>query len=184
MTTASTLVRATAQTLAAQADQQARDTLRRGTTMTDLTHEDEFLSHLQQGAVIGARLARAFFSPAGTTSDLARQIDALRAAGYTKTTPHDDHLRQVFGEQRWAKYAADPARIVAAAAITDAANAGHDVPALLTKVVYQRAWEDDQISKARSRTAELQQQQLEALHRRVEALEGVPWPSQEPPGSS
>jgi uncharacterized coiled-coil protein SlyX len=34
-----------------------------------------------------------------------------------------------------------------------------------------------------TRTVELQQQQLEALHRRVEALEGVPWPSQEPPGS-
>jgi hypothetical protein len=34
-----------------------------------------------------------------------------------------------------------------------------------------------------TRTVELQQQQLEALRRRIEALEGVPWPSREPPGS-
>lgn len=33
-----------------------------------------------------------------------------------------------------------------------------------------------------TRTVELQQQQLEALRDRIEALEGVPWPSQEPPG--
>lgn len=32
------------------------------------------------------------------------------------------------------------------------------------------------------RTAELHQQQIEALRRRVQALEGVPWPDQEPPG--
>jgi hypothetical protein len=149
MTTASTLVRATAQTLAAQADQQALDTLHRGTTMTDLTHEEELLGHLHQGAVIGTRLAKAAFSPSGS-SDLTKQIDTLRAAGYTETTPYDDHLRRLFGEQRWASYAADPARIVAAAAITDAASAGHDIPALLTTVVHQRAWEDDQISSARS----------------------------------
>lgn len=32
------------------------------------------------------------------------------------------------------------------------------------------------------RTVELHQQQIEALRRRVQALEGVPWPDQEPPG--
>jgi hypothetical protein len=32
-----------------------------------------------------------------------------------------------------------------------------------------------------TRTVELQKQQLEALRRRFAALEGVPWPSQEPP---
>lgn len=47
-------------------------------------------------------------------------------------------------------YAADPARVVAAAAITGAANAGRDVPALLARVVNKRAWEDDQDSAARS----------------------------------
>jgi len=109
----------------------------------------QLLTHLHQGAVIGARLARAIIGPANGSA-LAEQAAALRAAGYTETTPYDDHLRRLFGEQRWAAYAADPARIVAAAAITDAANAGHDVPALLAKVVHQRAWEDDQISRARS----------------------------------
>jgi BMFP domain-containing protein YqiC len=35
-----------------------------------------------------------------------------------------------------------------------------------------------------TRTVELQQQQqLEALRDRIEALEGVPWPSRESPGS-
>jgi hypothetical protein len=149
ITQAGTLVRATAQTLAAQADQQARDILQRGTTMTDITHEEELLSHLHQGAVISIRLARALLRPSGG-SDLAKQTAALRDAGYTETTPYDDHLRQLFGEQRWDKYVADPARIVAAAAITDAVTAGHDVPAILTKVVRQRDWEDDQVSSARS----------------------------------
>jgi hypothetical protein len=32
-----------------------------------------------------------------------------------------------------------------------------------------------------TRTAELLQQQVDALRRRVAALEGVPWPNQEPP---
>jgi vacuolar-type H+-ATPase subunit D/Vma8 len=32
-----------------------------------------------------------------------------------------------------------------------------------------------------TRTCELLQQQVEALRRRVEALEGVPWPTHEPP---
>jgi hypothetical protein len=31
------------------------------------------------------------------------------------------------------------------------------------------------------RTVELHQAQLESLRRRVQALEGVPWPDQEPP---
>ncbi|MBO0816546.1 MAG: hypothetical protein J2P30_15560 [Actinobacteria bacterium] len=30
-------------------------------------------------------------------------------------------------------------------------------------------------------TVELMQQELQALRRRVQALEGVPWPDQEPP---
>jgi hypothetical protein len=32
------------------------------------------------------------------------------------------------------------------------------------------------------RTAELHQEAIEGLRRRVQALEGVPWPDQEPPG--
>lgn len=32
------------------------------------------------------------------------------------------------------------------------------------------------------RTVELQQEVIEVLRRRVQALEGVPWPDQEPPG--
>jgi hypothetical protein len=32
------------------------------------------------------------------------------------------------------------------------------------------------------RTVELQQEAIETLRRRVQALEGVPWPDQEPPG--
>ncbi len=39
------------------------------------------------------------------------------------------------------RYVADPARIVCAAQITDAAAAGRDVPALLSRVCEQRAWE-------------------------------------------
>jgi hypothetical protein len=34
------------------------------------------------------------------------------------------------------------------------------------------------------RTAELHQEQLEALRRRVSELEGVPWPDHAPPGDS
>ena len=77
-------------------------------------------------------------------------VKALRAAGYTETTAFDGILRQELGEQRWAWYVADPARLVCTAAITDAARAGHDVAALLGKVCRRRAWEDDQQSPARS----------------------------------
>jgi uncharacterized coiled-coil protein SlyX len=34
-----------------------------------------------------------------------------------------------------------------------------------------------------TRTVEAQQVQLDALRRRVQALEGVPWPDQESPGT-
>ena len=55
---------------------------------------------------------------------LGTDVKALKAAGYREQTPYDDHLRQVLGEQRWAKHAADPARVVCAALITDGAAAG------------------------------------------------------------
>jgi hypothetical protein len=136
---ASTLIHASAQTLARQADQQAMQTLRTEAAMSELTHEDELLDHLARAGVLSAQLFRAFMNPAGTGQNIA----ALRAAGYTETTPYDADLRQALGEQRWAKYVTDPARIAAAAAITDAGRAGYDVPALLEAVVNQRRWEDD-----------------------------------------
>jgi hypothetical protein len=80
------------------------------------------------------------------SADIAR----LRAAGYTEHTRHDARLRQLLGDQRWAAYAADPARVVAAAAIADGDRAGYDMPALLAKVVSQRRWEDDSHSPSQS----------------------------------
>jgi hypothetical protein len=139
ITSARTLLHTTAETLAAQAE---REALHRGTTMTELTHEDELLTHLTQAGMLSARLARALLSPAGTS--------ALKAAGYNETTPYDDHLRALLGEDRWAKYVADPGRIKTAAAITGAARAGHEVPALLARAVNRRAWEDDAVSPSRS----------------------------------
>lgn len=147
ITQARSLIRATTEDLGRQAGRQARNTLE--DIMTDPTHEEEFLDHLTRAGILGANLARTMLAPAGTGS-LAKQAEALRKAGYTETTPYDGKLRELFGEHRWAMYTADPARIVAAAAITDAANAGHDVSAMLTRVVNKRAWEDDQISAARS----------------------------------
>jgi hypothetical protein len=88
-----------------------------------------------------------------------RTLPGSRAAGYTETTPHDDELRELLGEQRWAAYAADPARIAAATAITDGDRAGHDMPALLAKVIRQRPWEDDDRSPSKS--------VAEVLHYRV-----------------
>jgi hypothetical protein len=116
--------------------------------MTELTHVEEFLAQLTAAGVLAGRVARAASGqPAGGGPADAR---ALRAAGYSETTPFDAQLRGELGEQRWAWYAADPARIVCAAAITDAATAGYDMPALLSKVCRRRAWENDQASPARS----------------------------------
>lgn len=156
ITQASALVRATAETLACQADDQARHVLTQGETMTELTHEEEFLRHLTQAGVLSAQVVQALLgstksSRGATSADIA----ALKAAGYTETTPYDDRLRKLFGEQRWAIYAADPARIVAAAAITDAARAGCDMPALLRRAVIKREWENDGRSPARSLAAVL-----------------------------
>jgi hypothetical protein len=153
-TQASTLVA----TLAQAAEQQAVGVLaatipaRRSTTkedtMSEPTHEEEFLAQLTTAGVLAARLARA--ASGGQSPGAPSDVKALRAAGYTETTPFDAHLRRELGEQRWAWYIADPARIVCAAAITDAARAGHDVPALLTRVCQRRGWEDDHTSPARS----------------------------------
>jgi hypothetical protein len=146
MTAASTTTAPRQNTLI-QTGQPTRDVLEE--TVTEPTHEDEFLDHLTRAGILGANIVRTALAPTGN-SGLAGQAEALRRAGYTETTPHDGQLRELFGEQRWAMYASDPARIVAAAAITDAANAGHDVPAVLRRVVNKRAWEDDQMSAARS----------------------------------
>jgi hypothetical protein len=156
-TRASVLVTESLATLTQTAARQATATLpatvpsRRNSTkedtMSEPTYEDEFLAHLTAAGILTARLART-----ATGQSLSEPADAkaLRAAGYTETTPFDDCLRQELGEQRWTWYVADPARIVCAAAITDAARAGHDMPALLARVCSRRAWEDDQQSPARS----------------------------------
>jgi hypothetical protein len=146
MTRASTLVRATTETLTRQANDQARTTLQEGGIMTEPSHEEEILQHLTQAGVLTARLARTLLTPAGVGAD----TQALRAAGYTETTPYDGTLRTLLGEARWAMYAADPGRIKTAGAITDAASAGRDIPALLERAVNRRAWEDDSISPSRS----------------------------------
>lgn len=83
----------------------------------------------------------------GTTAE----VGSLSEAGYTERTPYDDLLRRLLGEQRWALYASDKARIAAAAAITDADRAGiYDMDKLLTRAVTRRPWEDDRASPARS----------------------------------
>jgi hypothetical protein len=153
-TQASTLVNTSLATLTQAAGQQAGITIpaRRNPakehTMSELTHEDEFLAQMTAAGVMATRLTRAAASqsPGAGPADVAK----LKAAGYTETTPYDEHLRRELGEQRWAWYVADPARIVCAAAITSAARAGHDMPALLAMVCRRRGWEDDQISPARS----------------------------------
>ncbi|HEX6523329.1 MAG TPA: hypothetical protein VF070_25515 [Streptosporangiaceae bacterium] len=153
---ASALVHATLDTLARTAGQQARAALSasvprknhcREDVMTELTHEEEFLGHLTAAGVLGARIARAMTGQPATDS---ADVKALKAAGYQEQTPFDEHLRRELGEQRWAKYAADPARIVCAAQITGAAKTGYDIPAMLGKVCEQRAWEDDARSPAQS----------------------------------
>ena len=139
---ASTLVQASIAALTDAAAKQAAATLTtstRGTPMSEPTHEEDFLRHLTQAGVLAARVARIRFTGPGMAADIA----GLRAAGYSEQTRHDDLLRQLLGDQRWAAYAADPARIVAAAAITDGDRAGYDMPALLIRVVHQRRWEND-----------------------------------------
>jgi hypothetical protein len=148
----SALVHASVDKLAGTADRQARAVLAtpipKEVTMTELTHEEELLSHFTAGGVMAARLLRtALGQPPGAD---APDVKALKAAGYREETPYDEHLRQVLGEQRWAKYTTDPARIVCAALITDGAAAGRDMPALLSKAADIRAWEEDTQSPARS----------------------------------
>jgi hypothetical protein len=104
--------------------------------VTTLTHEEEFLGHLTAAGVLSAQIVRAM---TGQPVGAAANVKALKAAGYKEQTPFDEHLRRELGEQRWAKYIADPARIVCAAVITDAAKAGYDVPAMLSKVCEQCA---------------------------------------------
>jgi len=155
---ASVLVHASLAALTRTADQQARAALpatsgnhskEPGDTMTELTHEEEFLSHLTSAGVLSARLLRAAFGLPGTKGEAA-DVKALKAAGYTEQTPFDEHLRRELGEPRWAKYATDPARVVCAAMITDGARAGHDMTALLARAVTRRPWEDDQVSPSQS----------------------------------
>jgi hypothetical protein len=146
---ASVLVQASVAALTEAASKQATATLTtstRGTPMSEPTHEEDFLRHLTQAGVVAARVARIRFSGPGLAADIA----GLRAAGYSEQTRHDDLLRQLLGDQRWAAYAADPARIVAAAAITDGDRAGYDMPSLLPKVVHQRRWETDARSPSQS----------------------------------
>jgi hypothetical protein len=146
---ASVLIQASVSALTGAASTQATATLTtstRGTPMSEPTHEEDFLRHLTQAGVVAARVARIRSSGPGLAADIA----GLRAAGYSEQTRHDDLLRQLLGDQRWAAYAADPARIVAAAAITDGDRAGYDMPSLLTRVVRQRRWETDARSPSQS----------------------------------
>lgn len=168
---ASALVHATAETLARQADRQARRALTGGITMSELTHEDELLAHLTQAGILSAQLARTLLNPPGAAGN--GDIAALKAAGYTETTPYDADLRRELGEPRWAKYVIDPARITAAAAITDAARAGYDVPAMLAAVVRERPWEDDSRSPAHT--------VARVLHYRVKKYMSAHPPRRTPP---
>lgn len=146
---ASLLVRASIAALTTPATQQEAVTLTtstRGTAMSESSPEEDFLRILTQAGVLAAQVARVRLSGPGMAADAA----GLRAAGYSEATQYDDPLRQLLGEQRWAAYATDPARLAAAAAITDAGRAGYDMPALLTKVVHRRRWEDDDRSPSKS----------------------------------
>jgi hypothetical protein len=143
------LVQASIAALTSTATKQATATLTtstKGTPMTEPSHEEDFLRILTQAGVLTARVARARLTGPGTTADAA----GLREAGYSEATPYDDLLRQLLGEQRWAAYAADPARIAAAAAITDADRAGYDMPAFLAAVIRQRRWENDDRNPSQS----------------------------------
>jgi hypothetical protein len=165
---ASALVHASLATLAEAAGKQAAATLTtsiRGTGMSEPTHEEEFLRVLTQAGVLTAQVARAMVGGGGnrgTSAARDAEIKGLRKAGYTETTRYDDLLHDLLGEQRWAKYTADEARIAAAAVITDAGRAGiYDMKKLLTRAVNRRAWEDDPHSPAKS--------VAEILHYRVKS---------------
>jgi hypothetical protein len=126
-----------------------------GVMMSEATHEDELLRHLTQAGVLGAQLTRAgveAFSKSGNRrpAEIAEEAARLAAAGYTRETRHDGHLRDLLGEQRWAWYADDPARIICAAMITDGERAGHDMSRLLTTAVRERPWENDPVDASRS----------------------------------
>jgi len=146
---ATVLVQASIAALTSAATKQAIATLTtstRGLRMSEPSHEEEFLRHLTQAGVLAARVARIRLGGPGMAGDVA----GLRAAGYSEQTRHDELLRHLLGQQRWAAYEADPARMVAAAAITDGDRAGYDMPALLAKVVHQRRWETDARSPSQS----------------------------------
>ena len=131
---ASVLVHASIAALTEAASQQAATTLTistRGTGMSEPAHEEELLRQLTQAGVLTAQVARAALGARAGTGASAAEMARLRAAGYSEQTRHDALLRQLLGEERWASYAADPARIVTAAVITDGERAGHDMPALL-----------------------------------------------------
>jgi hypothetical protein len=153
---ARTLVHASLATLTEAADKQAAATLTtstRGTGMSEPTHEDELLQTFTQAGVLAAQLARARVGGgnSGTSAAMDAEIARLRKAGYSEHTPYDDLLRELLGEKRWTWYAQDKARIAAAAAVTDADQAGiYDMKKLLTRAVTRRAWEDDSISPATS----------------------------------
>lgn len=153
---ASVLVNTSVAALAQTANQQAVTTLTsdtKGSSMSEPTHEDETLRLINQAGVLAAQIARARAGGSGTRAggQTAAEVSRLRAAGYTEHTPYDDLLRDLLGEQRWASYARDEARLAAAAAITDADRAGiYDMDKLLSRAVNRRAWEDDPTSPARS----------------------------------
>ena len=149
ITSSRALIQASLAELTRAANRQAAATLattRREVAMTSPTHEEEFLTHLTQAGLITARVLETMRGTAPGVPDTA----LLRTAGYRPETPYDGHLRAILGARRWAKYVQDPARIVCAAAITDGAAAGDDMPTVLAKVFAQRPWEEDPISSARS----------------------------------
>jgi hypothetical protein len=117
--------------------------------MPELTPEEEFLAHLTSAGVLGIRLLRLALGLPDTEGESAG-VKALKAAGYQEQTLFDEHLRHELGEDRWARYVADKARVLCAALITDGDKAGHEMTALLSKIATQRAWEDDARSPARS----------------------------------
>lgn len=149
---ASVLVHASLDTLTRAADCQASAALpvssyRREEIMTEPAYEEELLGHLTAAGMLTARLIT---TAVGQQPGAAPDVRALKAAGYREQTLFDEHLRRELGEQRWAKYVSDPARIVCAALITDGAAARRDMHALLSKAADIRAWEDDARSPSRS----------------------------------
>jgi hypothetical protein len=65
------------------------------------------------------------------------------------STPWDDQLRDLLGDHRWQEYAADEHRRDIATVLASAHDDGFDVPALITRAVTCREWEDDPTSPAR-----------------------------------